>query len=244
MNFIGKNILVTGATGGIGKKILKSFIDEGARVVASGSKIDILKAICDELGDRAIPIVCDLNDHLAIKKLVESTKNIMGSIDVLVCNAGITKDNLGIMMKSDEWNDIININLTATFLLNQLVSKIMLHNKYGRIINITSIVACTGNPGQANYVASKAGVIGFSKTLAAEFATRNITVNCIAPGFIETPMTDKLSDTVKHHTIQRIPMQRMGTSEEIAHGVLFLASEKSSYITGHTLHINGGMLMN
>jgi 3-oxoacyl-[acyl-carrier protein] reductase len=148
------------------------------------------------------------------------------------------------VMKMDDWNDVINVNLTSTFLLNQLASKSMLRTKYGRIVNIASIVGVTGNPGQANYVASKAGMIGFSKSLAAEFATRNITVNCIAPGFIESPMTDKLNDSIKEQLSKKIPMQRMGTPEEIAHGVLFLASEKSSYITGHTLHINGGMFMN
>jgi 3-oxoacyl-[acyl-carrier protein] reductase len=244
MNFSGKNVLLTGATGGIGQAILKAFIEAGATVVASGTRVEVLEAICSEFGENAIPVACDLRDHNSINNLFETAKEKLGSVDILVCNAGITKDNLGMVMKMDDWNDVINVNLTSTFLLNQLASKSMLRTKFGRIINIASIVGVTGNPGQANYVASKAGMIGFSKSLAAEFATRNITVNCIAPGFIESPMTDKLNDSIKEQLSKKIPMQRMGTPEEIAHGVLFLASEKSSYITGHTLHINGGMLMN
>jgi 3-oxoacyl-[acyl-carrier protein] reductase len=244
MNFSGKNVLLTGATGGIGQAILKSFIEAGARVVASGTRVEVLETICSEFGENAIPVACDLRDHNSINNLFETAKEKLGSIDILVCNAGITKDNLGMVMKMDDWNDVINVNLTSTFLLNQLASKSMLRTKFGRIINIASIVGVTGNPGQANYVASKAGMIGFSKSLAAEFATRNITVNCIAPGFIESPMTDKLNDSIKEQLSKKIPMQRMGNPEEIAHGVLFLASEKSSYITGHTLHINGGMFMN
>lgn len=244
MNFTGKNVLLTGATGGIGQAILKSFVDAGARVVASGTRVDMLEVICAQFGDRAIPIPCDLRDHDSINNLFETAKEKVGSVDILVCNAGITKDNLGMVMKMDDWNDVINVNLTSTFLLNQLASKSMLRTKYGRIINIASIVGVTGNPGQANYVASKAGLIGFSKSLAAEFATRNITINCIAPGFIESPMTDKLNDSIKEQLAKKIPMQRMGMPEEIAYGVLFLASERSSYITGQTLHINGGMFMN
>jgi len=244
MNFSGKNVLLTGATGGIGQAILKAFIEAGATVVASGTRVEVLEAICSEFGENAIPVACDLRDHNSINNLFETAKEKLGSVDILVCNAGITKDNLGMVMKMDDWNDVINVNLTSTFLLNQLASKSMLRTKFGRIINIASIVGVTGNPGQANYVASKAGMIGFSKSLAAEFATRNITVNCIAPGFIESPMTDKLNDSIKEQLSKKIPMQRMGTPEEIAHGVLFLASEKSSYITGHTLHINGGMFMN
>lgn len=244
MNFSGKNVLLTGATGGIGQAILKAFIEAGARVIASGTRVEVLEATCAQFGENAIPVASDLRDHNSINNLFETAKEKLGSIDILVCNAGITKDNLGMVMKMDDWNDVINVNLTSTFLLNQLASKSMLRTKYGRIVNIASIVGVTGNPGQANYVASKAGMIGFSKSLAAEFATRNITVNCIAPGFIESPMTDKLNDSIKEQLSKKIPMQRMGTPEEIAHGVLFLASEKSSYITGHTLHINGGMFMN
>jgi 3-oxoacyl-[acyl-carrier protein] reductase len=244
MSFSGKNVLLTGATGGIGQAILKAFIESGARVVASGTRVDVLEAICSELGENAIPVACDLRDHNSINNLFETAKEKLGSVDILVCNAGINKDSFGMTMKMEAWDDVINVNLTSTFLLNQLVSKAMLRSNYGRIINIASVVAVTGNPGQANYVASKAGMIGFSKSLAAEFASRNITINCIAPGFIESPMTDKLNDSIKEQLSKKIPMQRMGTPEEIAHGVLFLASEKSSYITGHTLHINGGMFMN
>lgn len=244
MNFEGKNVILTGATGGIGQEILKSFIHAGARVVASGTRVEVLKQTCELFGDNAIPIPCDLSDRQSIREFFQQAVDTLGSVNILVCNAGITKDNLGIMMKDEQWDDVININLNATFLLNQLASKSMLKTKFGRIINIASVVGITGNPGQANYVASKAGMIGFSKSLAVELATRDITVNCIAPGFIESPMTDKLNDTQKEQISKRIPMQRMGVPEEIAHGVLFLASNQSSYITGHTLHINGGMFMN
>jgi 3-oxoacyl-[acyl-carrier protein] reductase len=241
MDFTGKKVLLTGATGGIGQAILKSFIEAGATVVASGTRQEALEEICANLGDKAIPITCNLRDQESIKSLVNLSIEKMGSIDILVCNAGITKDNLSMMMKIDDWNDVINVNLTSTFLLNQLASKVMLKQKFGRVVNIASVVGVTGNPGQANYVASKAGMIGFTKSIADEFATRNITFNCIAPGFIESPMTDKLNEVQKEQISKRIPIGRMGTPEEIAHGVLFLASEKSSYITGHTLHINGGM---
>ena len=243
MNFNGKNVLLTGATGGIGQAILKSFIEGGARVVASGTRVENLEQTCNQFGGNAIPIPCDVRNHDAIRNLFDSAKEKLGSVDILVCNAGINKDSFGMTMKMEAWDDVINVNLTSTFLLNQLASKAMLRSNYGRIINIASVVAVTGNPGQANYVASKAGMIGFSKSLAAEFASRNITINCIAPGFIESPMTDKLNDAVKEQISKKIPMHRMGTAEEIAHGVLFLASEQSSYITGHTLHINGGMYM-
>lgn len=243
-SFIDKTVLLTGATGGIGRQILKEFINLGAKVVASGSQDESLKTLREEFGANVLPMQCNLRDHSAIKKLVNDAKDAMGSIDILVCNAGMTRDNLGMLMKIEEWEDVINVNLTATFLLNQFTSKVMLRNKYGRIVNIASVVGCIGNPGQANYVASKAGMIGLAKTLAAEFATRNITVNCIAPGFITSPMTEKLTEAMKVQIAHRIPMQKMGLAEDIAHGVLFLASERSNYITGHTLHINGGMFMN
>ncbi len=241
MDFTGKKVLLTGATGGIGQAVLKAFIKAGATVVASGTRQEVLEEICGKLGDKAIPITCNLRDQESIKSLVNLSIEKMGSIDILVCNAGITQDNLSMMMKIDDWNDVINVNLTSTFLLNQLASKIMLKQKFGRVVNIASVVGVTGNPGQANYVASKAGMIGFTKSIADEFATRNITFNCIAPGFIDSPMTDKLNEVQKKEIAKRIPIGRMGKPEEIAHGVLFLASDKSSYITGHTLHINGGM---
>jgi 3-oxoacyl-[acyl-carrier protein] reductase len=241
MDFTGKKVLLTGATGGIGQAILKAFITAGAKIVASGTRVEVLNDICREVGENAIPIACDLRDSESIKNLCSSTVEKLGTIDILICNAGITKDNLSMMMKIDDWNDVINVNLTATFLLNQLVSKVMLKQKFGRVINIASVVALTGNPGQANYVASKAGMIGFTKSMADEFASRNITFNCIAPGFIESPMTDKLNDTQREQIAKKIPMGRMGTGEEVAYGALFLASEQSSYITGHTLNINGGL---
>jgi 3-oxoacyl-[acyl-carrier protein] reductase len=242
MDLTGKKVLLTGATGGIGQAILKSCVEAGATVVASGTRKELLEEICRQFSDKAIPITCNLTDQESIKNLVSSTVDRLGTIDILICNAGITKDNLSMRMKMDDWDDVINVNLTSTFLLNQLASKIMLKQKYGRVINISSIVAVTGNPGQANYVAAKAGMIGLTKSMADEFATRNITFNCIAPGFIDTPMTDKLNDSQKEEIAKKIPMQRMGTADEIAYGVLFLASDKSSYITGQTLHINGGML--
>lgn len=241
MDFTGKKVLLTGATGGIGHAILKSFIEAGATLVASGTRKEALEEICSQFGDKAIPITCDLRDQESIKNLFNSAVEKLGTLDILVCNAGMTKDNLSMMMKIDDWNDVINVNLTSTFLLNQLASKVMLKQKFGRVVNIASVVGVTGNTGQANYVASKAGMIGFTKSMADEFATRNITFNCIAPGFIESPMTDKLNDSQKEQIAKKIPMGRMGTADEIAHGVLFLASDKSSYITGHTLHINGGM---
>ena len=242
MNLIGKRVLLTGATGGIGQAILRACVESGATVIASGTRKEVLEELCSQFPNQAIPITCDLRDQESIKNLFNSAVEKLGAIDILICNAGITKDNLSMMMKMDDWADVININLTSTFYLNQLVSKVMLKQKYGRVINITSIVAVTGNPGQANYVAAKAGIIGFTKSMADEFATRNITFNCIAPGFIESPMTDKLNDSQKEQITKKIPMQRMGTPDEIAYGVLFLASDKSSYITGQTLHINGGML--
>lgn len=242
MDLKDKKVLLTGATGGIGQTILKSCIEAGARVVATGTRREVLDEICATYGDKAIPITCDLRDRESIQELCKATVEKLGTIDILICNAGITKDNLSMMMKIDAWDDVINVNLTSTFLLNQFVSKVMLKQKYGRVINITSIVAVTGNPGQVNYVASKAGIIGFTKSMADEFATRNITFNCIAPGFIDSPMTEKLTDSQKEQIFKKIPMQRMGTPEEVAYGVLFLASDKSSYITGQTLHINGGML--
>ncbi len=239
----GKKAILTGATGGIGSAILNALVGAGATVVASGTKSDALQEICKQFHDKAIPFTCNLKDHDDIRDFVRKSQDILGNVDILICNAGITRDNLGMLMKEDEWNDVLDVNLTSAFLLNQLVLKMMLRNKYGRIINISSVIGYTGNAGQANYAASKAGMIGFSKSLAMEFATRNITINCIAPGFIESPMTEKLTGEMREQIKKKIPMQRIGTPEEVAHCALFLASEQSSYITGHTLHVNGGMLM-
>jgi 3-oxoacyl-[acyl-carrier protein] reductase len=243
INLTGKKAILTGATGGIGRAILNTLVNAGATVVASGTREQVLEETCEPFGNQVMPIICNLQDHDDIKNLVKKAQDMLQNIDILICNAGITRDNLGMLMKKEEWNDVLDVNLTSTFLLNQLVLKTMLRNKYGRVINISSIIAYTGNAGQANYAASKAGMIGFSKSLAAEFATRNITVNCIAPGFIESPMTEKLSDEMCEQIKKKIPMQRIGIPEEVAHCALFLASEQSSYITGHTLHVNGGMFM-
>ncbi len=186
---------------------------------------------------------CNLSDVAQVEALIDKADQAMGGIDILVCNAGITKDNLALRIKDADWDEVLNINLKSTFILNREAIKKMLRKKYGRIINLASVVACTGNPGQANYVASKAGMIGMSKSFAKEVASRNITINCVAPGFITSPMTDILTDAQKQNIINSIPSGKMGSADDIAHGVAFLASDEAGYITGQTLHINGGMFM-
>ncbi|AIF81244.1 3-oxoacyl-(acyl-carrier-protein) reductase [endosymbiont of Acanthamoeba sp. UWC8] len=238
-----KKALVTGASGGIGKEVAKSLVEAGASVILTGTREQALKEACESLGDSANYLVANLGDSDSLSGLFNKAEEMTGGIDILVCNAGITKDNLTIRMKDEEWEEVIRINLTATFKLNQEALKKMMKRRFGRIINITSVVGFTGNFGQANYCASKAGVVGMTKAIAIESATRGITVNCIAPGFIETPMTDVLKDEVKQQILQKVPMQRMGTPKEIANAVLFLASEEASYITGNTLHVNGGMYL-
>ena len=239
----GKKALVTGATGGIGGSIAKALHKQGATVGISGRNTDKLNALKAELGDRVVVLAADLSSNEAIDALVKAAEEQMGQIDILVNNAGLTRDNLSMRMKDDEWQDVIDVNMTATFKLAKAVQRGMMKRRWGRIINISSIVGVTGNPGQCNYVASKAGMIGWSKAMAQEIASRNITVNCIAPGFIATAMTDALNDDQKAKINATIPMARMGSSEDIAAAAVYLASEEAAYVTGQTVHVNGGMAM-
>ncbi|MDB2561146.1 3-oxoacyl-[acyl-carrier-protein] reductase [Amylibacter sp.] len=239
----GKCALITGASGGIGGSIARALYGQGAKVALSGTRIDPLKALADDLGDRAFIVPCNLSDVDAVKALPQKASEEMGSIDILVNNAGITKDNLFMRMSDDDWHQVIDINLTSTMHLMKSVMRTMMKKRFGRIINITSIVGVTGNAGQVNYAASKAGMIGMTKSFAQEIATRGITANCIAPGFIETAMTAELPENVIKNMLEAIPQGRMGQADEIAASVAFLASNEASYITGQTLHVNGGMAM-
>ena len=239
----GKCALITGASGGIGGSIARALYGQGAKVALSGTRIDPLKALADDLGDRAFIVPCNLSDVDAVKALPQKASEEMGGIDILVNNAGITKDNLFMRMSDDDWHRVIDINLTSTMHLMKSVMRTMMKKRFGRIINITSIVGVTGNAGQVNYAASKAGMIGMTKSFAQEIATRGITANCIAPGFIETAMTAELPENVIKNMLDAIPQGRMGQADEIAASVAFLASNEASYITGQTLHVNGGMAM-
>jgi len=239
----GKCALITGASGGIGGSIARALYAQGAKVALSGTRIDPLKALADDLGDRAFIIPCNLSDVDAVKALPQKASEEMGGIDILVNNAGITKDNLFMRMSDDDWHQVIDVNLTSTMHLMKSVMRTMMKQRFGRIINITSIVGVTGNAGQVNYAASKAGMIGMTKSFAQEIATRGITANCIAPGFIETAMTAELPENVIKNMLDAIPQGRMGQADEVAASVAFLASNEASYITGQTLHVNGGMAM-
>lgn len=242
----GKTALVTGATGGIGAAIARTFHKAGATVAVSGRQVEKLEALKAELGDRVVVTPCDLAKRDEVGKLIETaTKALGGRLDILVNNAGLTKDNLFMVMKDEQWDDVIAVNLTSTFMLCRAAARAMLRNKtgYGRIINIASVSGVFGNPGQGNYAASKAGMIGMTKSLAREVANRGITANCIAPGFIQTAMTDVLNDKQKGDVAQMIPAQRFGQPDDIAAGALYLASVEGGYMTGQTLHINGGMIM-
>ena len=239
----GKKALITGATGGIGGAIAKSFYGSGAHIAISGSRQEKLDNFAVELGEGVIPVACDLAQLASVDALIKGAEEKLGGLDILVCNAGITKDNLALRMKDEEWQQVIDINLTASFRLARAAIKGMLKRRCGRIIFVTSVVGWTGNPGQANYCASKAGLTGMAKSLAHEVASRGITINCIAPGFIATQMTGALTEEQKSRINQNIPLGRMGSAEEIAAGALYLASDAASYITGQTLHINGGMYM-
>ena len=239
----GKCALITGASGGIGGSIARALYGQGAKVALSGTRIDPLKALADDLGDRAFIVPCNLSDVDAVKALPQKASEEMGGIDILVNNAGITKDNLFMRMSDDDWHQVIDINLTSTMHLMKSVMRTMMKKRFGRIINITSIVGVTGNAGQVNYAASKAGMIGMTKSFAQEIATRGITANCIAPGFIETAMTAELPENEIKNMLDSIPQGRMGQADEIAASVAFLASNEASYITGQTLHVNGGMAM-
>ncbi len=241
----GKNALVTGATGGIGAAISKALAKQGAKLVLSSTKEDKLKELAAEIGGDIKYLTCNLSNFAEVEALFDKAEELAGGqIDILVCNAGITKDGLVLRMKDEDFSQVLDVNLKSTFILNRNAIKKMMRRKYGRIINIASVVGVTGNPGQCNYVASKAGMIGMTKSLAQEVATRGITLNCVAPGFISSPMTDALNDQQREAILTKIPAGKMGDSSDIAKGVAFLASEDASYITGHTLHINGGMFMN
>ncbi len=239
----GMTALVTGASGGIGSAICQALAGQGARLVVSGSNVEKLEAFRATLGGDHVAIPCNLGDRESVEALVPAALEKLGQIDILVNNAGITRDNLAMRMKDEEWEEVIRINLEAAFRLMRAVAKPMMKARFGRIITITSVVGATGNPGQVNYAASKAGLVGMSKALAAELASRNVTVNCVAPGFIATAMTDILPDAQKEALNARIPMGRMGEGADIGAAVAYLASKEAGYVTGHTLHVNGGMAM-
>ena len=239
-----KKALITGASGGIGKELARVLVEYDAEVCISGRNVEELNELKESLGDKCHIVPCDLSNKNAISELVSKSEEVLGQIDILVNNAGITKDNIFLRMSEQEWEDVLNINLNSTFNILKLITKGMVKRKYGRIINISSVVGATGGAGQVNYAASKAGLIGLTKSLSQELATRNITVNCIAPGFIETPMTEKLDDNRKDIIISSIPANRIGTPKDLSSAVIFLASQESSYITGQTIHINGGLYMN
>ncbi len=239
----GKSALVTGASGGIGADIARALFSAGAVVALSGTRVEPLEALAAELGERSHVLPCNLSDAEAVEALPKQAIEAMGAMDILVNNAGITRDNLFMRMSDEEWAQVLEVNLTSTMRLCRGALRGMMKSRWGRIINISSIVGATGNPGQGNYAAAKAGMVGMSKSLAYEVASRGVTVNCVAPGFIATPMTDKLNDDQKAAINVKIPAGRMGTPEEIAAAVLYLASNEAGYVTGATLHVNGGMAM-
>ena len=239
----GKAALVTGASGGIGAAVARLLHAQGATVGLSGTRVDPLTALADDLGDRAHVLPCNLSDADAVEALPKQAVEAMGSLDILVNNAGVTRDNLFMRMSDEEWAQVIEVNLTSTMRLCRGALRGMMKARWGRIVNVSSVVGATGNPGQGNYAASKAGLVGMSKSLAYEVASRGITVNCVAPGFIETAMTDKLTEDQKSKILAQIPAGRMGHADEIAHAVAYLTSPGAGYITGATLHVNGGMAM-
>lgn len=240
-----KTALVTGATGGIGGAIAKALHKQGATVAISGRQVDKLEALAKELGDRVHILPCDLGNKAQVAKLIDEAVAKLGRLDILVNNAGLTKDNLFMVMKDEQWDEVIAVNLTSTFMLMRAGARHMMRSKtgYGRIVNISSVSGIIGNPGQGNYAASKAGMIGMSKSLAREVASRGITVNCIAPGFISTPMTDALNEKQTATIKEAIPAQKFGTPDDIASAAVYLASPEAAYMTGQTLHVNGGMIM-
>jgi 3-oxoacyl-[acyl-carrier protein] reductase len=239
----GCSALITGASGGIGSAIGRALHKQGATVFLTGRNKKFLKNIAEELGPRAHIQVADLSNNEAVNDLIGAAKNVMGGIDILVNNAGLTRDGLAMRMKDEDWEKVLEVNLTAGFRLSRAALRGMIKNRYGRIINITSVVGQIGNPGQVNYVASKAGMTGMTKALAAEVASRGITVNCVAPGFIKTAMTDNLADEQKQTMLNRIPIGRFGDPADVAGCVTFLASKEGGYLTGQTMHVNGGMAM-
>jgi len=242
INFKGKKILITGATGGIGKAIVKKFLSLEGTVLATGTNTEKLDSLKKEFPTINI-LKFDISEHSKIEEFIENVASQLVGLDVLINNAGITKDNLSLRMKDEEWKKVIDINLSSTFYLCKHAIKKMLKNKYGRIVNITSIVGHTGNLGQSNYSASKAGIVAMSKSLAIEYAKKNITINCVSPGFIQSNMTDNIVESIKAVLTSRIPMSKLGTGEDVSNSVAFLSSDAASYITGETIHVNGGMYM-
>ena len=242
INFKNKNILITGASGGIGNELVRKFVSLGGNVLGSGTKtekLDLLKKRYPNIKVKRF----DMAEHQRVEEFIDNVSLELGGLDILINNAGTNMDNLSLRMKDDEWKKVIDINLTSTFLLSKYAIKKMLKNKYGRIVNITSVVGHTGNLGQSNYAASKAGIIGMSKSLAIEYAKKNITVNCVSPGFIVSNMTMNIAEKVKLFLTSRIPMGKLGTGEDVSNCVAFLSSDQASYVTGETIHVNGGMYM-
>jgi 3-oxoacyl-[acyl-carrier protein] reductase len=239
----GRKALVTGATGGIGGAIARALHAQGASVALSGTRRAALDELASALGERVHVIEANLSDKDSVEALVPAAEAALGGLDILVNNAGVTRDNLFLRMKDEEWDAVLAVNLTAAFRLSRAAVKGMMRRRHGRIVNIGSVVGATGNPGQGNYAASKAGLVGMTKALAAEVASRNITVNCVAPGMIQSPMTDALNDKQREAILDTIPMGRLGQGAEVAAAVLYLSSDEAAYVTGHTLHVNGGMAM-
>jgi 3-oxoacyl-[acyl-carrier protein] reductase len=239
----GKTALVTGSTGGIGGAIARAFHQQGATVAISGTRRDVLDALAGELADRVHVLPCNLADKEEIEALVPKSEEAMGKLDILVANAGITKDNLLVQLRDEDWDQVVAVNLTATFRLARAAVRGMMRRRFGRIIGVSSVVGVTGNPGQANYTATKAGLIGMIKSIAGEYARRGITANAIAPGFIATAMTERLNDKQREAILARVPAGRLGAGADVAAAAVFLASDEAAYVTGQTLHVNGGMTM-
>jgi len=239
----GKTALVTGATGGIGGPIARALHAQGATVAISGTRREVLDALAAELGSRVHVLPCDLADKDSVEALVPKAEATMTKLDILVANAGVNKDNLLVQLRDEDWEQVLNINLTATFRLTRAAVKGMMRRRFGRVIGITSVVGVTGNAGQSNYTAAKAGMIGMIKSVAAEYAKRNVTANCVAPGFITSPMTEKLNDKQREAILTRVPANRLGSGADVAAAVVYLSSDEAGYVTGQTLHVNGGMAM-
>ena len=242
INFKNKKILVTGASGGIGREIVKKFISLEGTVVATGTNLERLDLLKKDFPNVNV-VKFDISEHSKIEEFIDNVFSQLSGLDILINNAGTNMDNLSLRMKDEEWQKVIDINLTSTFLLSKYAIKKMLKNKYGRIVSISSVVGHTGNLGQANYSASKAGIIGMTKSLAIEYAKKNITLNCVSPGFIQSKMTDNINESIKAALTSRIPMSRLGNAEDVANSVAFLSSDQASYVTGETIHVNGGMYM-
>jgi len=241
-NLTGKTALVTGATGGIGGEIARALHKQGAKVAVSGTRREVLEALAAEIGNGPV-LPCDLSNKDSVEALIPDAEKALGQVDILVCNAGITKDNLFVQLKDEDWEQVLNVNLTSTFRLARAAVKLMMRKRFGRLIGITSVVGVTGNPGQANYTATKAGMIGMFKSIGKEYAKRGVTANCIAPGFIATPMTDKLNDKQKEAILAMVPAGKLGTGADVAAAAVYLASDEAAYVNGQTLHVNGGMAM-